>query len=581
MQKKTILFRRLIMMALPFILLVLSFFMMIPTTAVWAATYYVDATSGNNSNNGLSTGLPWKTIAKVNSFSFSPGDSILFKKGETWRETLIVPSSGSAGNVITFGAYGSGANPIITGSTSVTGFAQSGSIWDVTLSTRPYVVVVGSTHPHAMSASRGALAAPGDWFWTANTLSVYATNDPSGTVEAGARDNPINTNNKIYLTFDGLTVRGANLPYSSSHGVVKVGYTTATGITIQNCTIENGSSTGIDMRGSSTATDFTIKNSLIQYNGGFGIWVNDTFNAGTISGNTIIGNGWASVADNQQFSGIQGHLGNVNISENTINANAPVCNNTGQCHGIYVLVGTAVANIYQNTIYNQATRGNGIKLIGSSNVYRNTIYGNDGAGIELGQNSSTNVAYSINYNLIYSNNKGDSSSGIVEQSKGTGRISLTVENNTLYQNGNTTQQELKVTDNLNALTVKNNLFYATSTRRTFNLATQSGTVAIDNNLHWRADGNPNLFYGGTGKTWAQWKGLGYDTHGVNSDPILVSPAAANFSLQSTSPAINAGTDVGLSMDIAGQHVPYGAAPDIGAYGWSPLPSAPRNLRVVP
>ena len=362
------------MMALPFMLLVLSFFTMIPISALWAATYFVDATGGSDSNNGLSTGLPWKTIAKVNASSFSAGDSILFKKGETWRETLIVPSSGSAGNVITFGAYGSGANPIITGSTNITGFAQSGLIWDVTLSTRPYVVVVGSTHPHAMSASRGALAAPGDWFWTGNTLSVYATNDPSGTVEAGARDNPISTNNKIYLTFDGLTVRGANLPYSSAHGVVKVGYTTATGITIQNCTIENGSATGIDMRGSGTATDFTIRNNVIQYNGGFGIWVNDLFNAGTINGNTITGNGWGSVAYNQQFAGIEGKLGNTTISDNTIYANVPVGNNPGQSHGIYAGASTSVANIYQNTIYNQPS-GSGIKLNGSANVYRNTFMG--------------------------------------------------------------------------------------------------------------------------------------------------------------------------------------------------------------
>jgi hypothetical protein len=47
--------------------------------------------------------------------SFQPSDYILFAKDNTWRETLTVPSSGSAGNVITFGAYGTGSNPKITG----------------------------------------------------------------------------------------------------------------------------------------------------------------------------------------------------------------------------------------------------------------------------------------------------------------------------------------------------------------------------------------------------------------------------------------------------------------------------------
>jgi hypothetical protein len=45
----------------------------------WSATYYVDATNGNNSNNGLSMSSVWKTIAKVNSSNFNPGSEILFK----------------------------------------------------------------------------------------------------------------------------------------------------------------------------------------------------------------------------------------------------------------------------------------------------------------------------------------------------------------------------------------------------------------------------------------------------------------------------------------------------------------------
>jgi len=38
-----------------------------------AATYYVDATNGNDVNNGLSESTSWKTIAKVNGPRFNPG----------------------------------------------------------------------------------------------------------------------------------------------------------------------------------------------------------------------------------------------------------------------------------------------------------------------------------------------------------------------------------------------------------------------------------------------------------------------------------------------------------------------------
>lgn len=86
-----------------------------------AATYYVDCAADGDAGAGTSpaAAVAWKTIAKVNGSAFAAGDSILFKKGCTWRETLTVPSSGAAGNVITFSSYGTGAAPIISGANLV------------------------------------------------------------------------------------------------------------------------------------------------------------------------------------------------------------------------------------------------------------------------------------------------------------------------------------------------------------------------------------------------------------------------------------------------------------------------------
>jgi len=47
----------------------------------WSATCYVDATNGNDGNNGTSGLAPWKTIAKVNASNFNSGGEILFKGG--------------------------------------------------------------------------------------------------------------------------------------------------------------------------------------------------------------------------------------------------------------------------------------------------------------------------------------------------------------------------------------------------------------------------------------------------------------------------------------------------------------------
>lgn len=83
-------------------------------------TYYVDATGGNDGDPGTSPGTAWQTIGKVNGETFNPGDSILFKRGETWSGTVLQPpSSGASGSPITFGAYDSGALPIITANDAI------------------------------------------------------------------------------------------------------------------------------------------------------------------------------------------------------------------------------------------------------------------------------------------------------------------------------------------------------------------------------------------------------------------------------------------------------------------------------
>nr|WP_321356797.1 LamG-like jellyroll fold domain-containing protein [uncultured Draconibacterium sp.] len=94
-----------------------------------ATVYYVSA-SGNDANTGTSENQAWKTLSKVSSTSFSPGDQILFKRGDEWSGTITVTSSGSAGSPIIYGAYGSGEKPKIYGSEEITGWTQhSGNIY--------------------------------------------------------------------------------------------------------------------------------------------------------------------------------------------------------------------------------------------------------------------------------------------------------------------------------------------------------------------------------------------------------------------------------------------------------------------
>jgi len=115
-----------------------------------SATYYVDYDGGNNSNAGTSTGAPWKhspfdANATGNAASTTPaaGDTIQFKAGVRYKGALIVNSSGTLGNSITYKGTGWGTGKAIldgsvlftntwtqcTADTQVYGNANYANIW--------------------------------------------------------------------------------------------------------------------------------------------------------------------------------------------------------------------------------------------------------------------------------------------------------------------------------------------------------------------------------------------------------------------------------------------------------------------
>ncbi len=103
------------------------FLLFFVSSTAFATNYYVDATTGNDLNHGTSTGAPWRTLSKVNAQTFLPGDSILFRKGESWTGTLMPQGSGTSGNPIVLGAYDTGVRPAINGDGSVNCTGEPGA----------------------------------------------------------------------------------------------------------------------------------------------------------------------------------------------------------------------------------------------------------------------------------------------------------------------------------------------------------------------------------------------------------------------------------------------------------------------
>ncbi|HEX3740282.1 MAG TPA: polysaccharide deacetylase family protein [Terriglobales bacterium] len=193
-----------------------------------ATTYYVDP-SGSNANDGLSPQTPWRTLLKVGISTFLPGDSILFKRDGVWNEWLTPPSSGTAGNLIKFDAYGNGQPPEFTGryaTTTAQWTNTSGNIWQSTLSATQAIsqlkfVQFGSIWGNAQ-ASQTSVAHNRDWYYDSVNQILYVYSSAGNPVTTYGSVTPIilsgqsliNINNASYLE-----VQHIKLDWYDSYGV--------------------------------------------------------------------------------------------------------------------------------------------------------------------------------------------------------------------------------------------------------------------------------------------------------------------------------------------------------------------------
>lgn len=197
--------------------------------AVGQSNYYVDP-SGSDQNDGLGQGLDhaWRTAYKVSNTSFSPGDHIYFKRGAVFEDQLYITSSGSAGNVIYFGAYGTGANPVICQAWHPGNWSGSGPVYTTSIGGNPRLLTVnGVPVPSATSSGNVNGAYPsgsdgkGVWFYSGGTLWVYSASGQPNNVEGAmyGGGTPLVINSHSYITLENLNFRGhspvSQLDYTS------------------------------------------------------------------------------------------------------------------------------------------------------------------------------------------------------------------------------------------------------------------------------------------------------------------------------------------------------------------------------
>jgi hypothetical protein len=488
-----------------------------------AKTYYIDQTNGKDSNNGISESTPWKTIAKVNSSQFQPGDFIKFKCGEVWRERLNIPSSGDRSSAITFTSYGTGNKPEIKGSEAISSWIQDGTIWDATVATEPKVVWFNGLAGIKV-ASRDACTSLNKWFWEKNKLSIYAINYPTG-IEAASRTNALHSSEKKYIFISNIHfVNGGN---GTAGGTVVIS-TGASDWTIDSCDFAQAHTCHI------------------------GIW-------DTASGNIIISNSTFS------HSGLGHFIGAGNAIDVTTTTNPLVI--VEKC--TFTHVGDWAGSGYHD---------HGIYFKGGRLIWRyNYQYDGGtetGASVKISNNAQDGCE--IYYNVI-SSGGGIQSWGVLSEA-GSGHK---VYNNVFYGVGTGVWQSGSNGPTVkggSGITIKNNIFHTTP--YCFIKGTATTNLVSDYNVFYNGPASP-FAWGKTPYSLADWKiNTNQDSHSISIDPKFIRAAENNFHLQPSSSCINAGIGVGLTHDFDMNPVPQGGSVDMGAFQYKNIISPPQNLQVT-
>jgi len=173
-----------------------------------AATYYVDAKEGQDSNPGTAVSAAWKTLAKVNATAFQPGDRILFKSGCVWNGQLVLKTSGSDSNPIQVGRYGAGTRPKLDGEGKVEDVIRLYNVEKIEIRN------LELTNHGAAAAVRRGVHIFADNFGTAHHIAIsglyiHDVNGTNGEGDKGKDNGGIifrTMGDKVPSRFDGLLI---------------------------------------------------------------------------------------------------------------------------------------------------------------------------------------------------------------------------------------------------------------------------------------------------------------------------------------------------------------------------------------
>lgn len=280
--------------------------------------YYVDAANGSDQASGTGSGNAWKSIDQVNRADLRPGDTVLFRAGDVYREGLDISNSGTASAPITFGSWGSGPSPVFTGAVDV--IEQSWTkvatnVWQTTLPKSgwfaPEKLQIDGETANLRAASVAGVDGAGDWTWASGKLYVYSEGSPSSahqSIEAAMGNFGIRINGADHVRLEGLVADMAN------QGIIVAN---STGSELVDVVARDNARNGINLKG---ADHVLVEGGSSQDNGieglgnstkhlGHGLLFSEGAHDNLVRGMTLAGN----AEDGVQFGN---DAGNGNRIEN-------------------------------------------------------------------------------------------------------------------------------------------------------------------------------------------------------------------------------------------------------------------------
>lgn len=493
-------------------------FMCVLCGASHATTYYVGM-DGDDGDGGTSAETAWRTLGKVQSRSFNPGDAVLLQRGGQWREMLYILDGGSSGAPFVLGAYGSGAAPIISGADVVTGWAAEAGVagvWRAGWAADPGALWFFGDGGACMWGRRvesplvlsGGDSREYDWAWASGVLYVRAGQSPEsgyGSVEAAARD---------YCVVGG---------WYRNLGYVEVRELELRCARRQCLRIEEGNHS------------WTIEQVTAHHNG--------------MSGETDM-------------------LAICLYGDHHVVRGCTVYEAVG--NGITVVLGKGCL-IERNVTYNNHHNQIDVKpaAAGDTNIVRyNHVYLDGMSGQVAGISSYSVGIYvvglsdgcaptQIHYNVVHD--------VYLRGIQVDGNAEASICNNVVV---NSADYDFYINNGEHAAVLKNNIAYNTGgdSNRILRVCDTPNKVIDYNCWRWLSGVFTQVGYYVDYYNWNRYRSLtGFDAHSLAQEPRLVNVAGGDYHLEAASPCIDKGMDVGLTQDYEGVAVPRRAGVDMGAF----------------